>query len=63
MLPASMRPAARRTLKALEGQLTPDGFLGGVAQSNRGGEALQRGGYRVISQMAMGLMGQLIAAV
>ena len=54
--------AARRTLPALEGKLTPDGFLTGVAQSNRGGEALQRSDYRVISAMGMGLMAQLIAA-
>lgn len=54
--------AARRTLAALETKLTPDGFLTGVAQSNRGGEALQRSDYRVISAMGMGLMAQLIAA-
>jgi hypothetical protein len=41
----------------------PDGFLGGVAQANKGGERLQRGDYRVIYQMGMGLMAQLIAAL
>lgn len=40
-----------------------DAFLGRVAQSNKGGEALQRGNYRVIYQMGMGLMAQLIAAL
>lgn len=56
--------AARRALSALtQHYLTPDGFLGGSAQLNKGGEALQRGGYRVLSPMAMGLMAQLIAAL
>lgn len=63
LLPASMRPPAERALGALRGHLTPDGYLNGVAQSNRGGEALQRSGYRVLSQMGMGLMGQLVAAL
>jgi unsaturated rhamnogalacturonyl hydrolase len=41
--------------------LTHDGFLRGVAQSNKGGEELQRSSYRVISQIGMGLMGQLFS--
>lgn len=63
LLPESMRDPARRALAGLRPHLTPDGFLGGTAQSNRGGEELQRGGYRVITQMGMGLMGQLAAAL
>lgn len=55
--------AANRCLDALPAHLTPDGFLGGTAQSNRGGEALQRSSYRVLAPMAMGLMGQLYAAL
>lgn len=55
--------AARQCLAALAPHLTPDGFLGGVSQSNKGGEALQRSSYRVIYQMAMGLMAQLIATL
>jgi hypothetical protein len=43
--------------------LTADGLLGGVSQSNKGGEALQRGSYRSIYQMGMGLKAQLIAAL
>ncbi|WP_437206165.1 hypothetical protein [Planctomicrobium sp. SH664] len=43
-------------------QLTPDGFLQGASQSNKGGEDLQRSEYRVIYQMGMGLMAQLLAA-
>lgn len=57
------KDAARRALGALVDRLTPDGFLTGVSQSNRAGEELQRSGYRVISQMGMGLMGQLMAAL
>jgi hypothetical protein len=48
-----------RTRQALHAHLTPDGMLSGVSQSNRDGERLQRGGYRVISQMAMGLMAHI----
>lgn len=64
LLPAAeFEGAALRCRDALPAYLTPDGFLGGAAQSNRGGEALQRGPYRVLSPMAMGLMGQLCAAL
>lgn len=40
LLPPAARAAAERTLEGLAGYLTPDGFLTGVAQSNRGGEEL-----------------------
>jgi unsaturated rhamnogalacturonyl hydrolase len=63
LLDISARSAAERTLAGLQPYLTIDGYLTGVAQSNKGGEALQRSDYRVISQMGMGLMGQLIAAL
>lgn len=53
----------QKTLRSLTGYLTPDGFLTGTCQSNRAGEALQRNSYRVISQYASGLMGQLEAAL
>ncbi len=43
----------------LEPHIAEDGVLGGVAQSNRGGEALQRSSYRVFSQMGSGLAAQL----
>jgi len=62
-LDASAKSAAAKTLAGLQPHLTPDGFLGGVAQANKGGESLQRGSYRVIYQMGMGLMAQLIAAL
>lgn len=47
----------------LQDYLTDDGLLTAAAQSNRAGESLQRDDYRVIYQMGMGLMGQLIAAI
>jgi unsaturated rhamnogalacturonyl hydrolase len=64
LLPAdTFIPAAIRCWNALPAHLTPDGFLDGVAQSNRGGDPLQRGPYRVLAPMGMGLMGQLSAAL
>jgi unsaturated rhamnogalacturonyl hydrolase len=62
-LDESAREAAERTLSGLKPHLTPDGFLSGAGQSNKGGGSLQSGNCRVIYQMAMGLMGQLIAAL
>jgi len=63
LLPASSRTAAGHAWQALLSHLTPDGILAHVAQSNKGGEALQRSGYRVMFQMASGLLGQLYAAL
>jgi hypothetical protein len=51
--------AARRAWVALRAALSPDGWLGGGSQANKGGPALQRGGYRVLSGVGTGLMGQL----
>lgn len=62
LLPSSYAAAANVSLQALEAYLTPDGILSGVAQHNAGGMELQRCGYRVLSQMGMGLMAQLYAA-
>ncbi len=62
-LTADARRNAERTREGLKKHLTPDGFLGGVSQSNKGGEGLQRGSYRSIYQMGMGLQAQLIAAL
>ena len=60
--PEEYLKAAQKTFQGLKNHLTPDGFLTGVAQSNRGGQSLQQSDYRVISQMGMGLMAQLAAA-
>jgi hypothetical protein len=62
LLPEYLMAPARKAEEALAAYLTPDGLLSGVAQHNAGGEALQTGGYRVISQMGMGLLAQLHAA-
>ncbi|MBU3113259.1 glycoside hydrolase family 88 protein [Clostridium lacusfryxellense] len=60
ILPNKYLIFVKSTLEALQTYFTPDGLLTGVAQSNKGGEELQRSGYRVISQMAMGLMALLV---
>lgn len=62
-LDESAAQAAGRALSALAAHLTPDGLLGGAAQSNKGGNNLQETDYRVIYQMAMGLKAQLMAAL
>ncbi len=58
----SAREAADRAYASLLDYVTPDGILTGGAQSNKGGEALQRSDYRVLLMPGTGLMGQLIAA-
>jgi unsaturated rhamnogalacturonyl hydrolase len=58
-----MLAPARKAWQALTGELTPDGYLANTAQNNKGGEELQRGGYRVISPHAIGLLAQLSAAL
>ncbi len=63
VLPERYLAAAEECLNALTGYLTPDGILSGVAQHNAGGPELQRGGYRVLSQMGLGLLGQLYAVL
>jgi unsaturated rhamnogalacturonyl hydrolase len=50
---------AKNANESLQPFYTPDGFLSGVAQINRGGETLQAGNYRVISQFGLGLAMQL----
>ncbi|MNI00944.1 Glycosyl Hydrolase Family 88 [compost metagenome] len=63
LLPASYMEIAKHNLQELSSYLTPDGILMGVAQHNAGGMELQRGGYRVCSQMGLGLWAQLYAYV
>ncbi len=62
-LPEEARQTAQRALTRLQKHLTPDGLLGGAAQSNKGGDSLQQGDYRVLYQMGMGLKAQLMAAL
>jgi len=51
----------RKALKGLKKYLTDDGFMGGVSQSNKGGVSLQRGDFRALYQIGMGLFGILFA--
>lgn len=57
------REAARHALAGFVPHLAADGMLGGVAQLNRGGEPLQRGGFRVLAPFAMGLLASARAVV
>lgn len=52
--------AADKATAGLLHFLTPDGLLTGTAQVNKGGEALQRSGYRVISPYTLGFFGYLL---
>ncbi|MGG1519347.1 glycoside hydrolase family 88 protein [Paenibacillus oryzisoli] len=61
LLPDAYMAVARYNLAELSASLSPDGILTGVAQHNAGGMALQRSGYRVLSQMGLGLWAQLYA--
>ncbi|PJF43439.1 MAG: hypothetical protein CUN50_00520 [Candidatus Thermofonsia Clade 1 bacterium] len=63
LLSPALREPAAHAAQTLSEALTPDGFLTGIAQVNKGGEALQRDDYRVISQFGMGLLAQLYAAL
>lgn len=60
LLDPEYRQIISRTYKRLTSYLTPDGMLCGHSQSNKGGEQLQRSGYRIISPMAMGLMAHIL---
>jgi len=60
LLPESYLEKAELAGVGLQKYLTADGFLTNVSQINRGGEALQANGYRVISQFALGLMAQYL---
>jgi rhamnogalacturonyl hydrolase YesR len=59
LLPATYREAAEKCAKGLETYFTPDGFLTGSSQVNKGGEAMQRNGFRVISAYTLGFIGIL----
>jgi rhamnogalacturonyl hydrolase YesR len=54
---------ARSTADALLPWVGGEGVLGGASQANKGGERLQRSPHRVNSQVGMGLLGQLLAAL
>lgn len=50
------------TVDSLVKALTPDGCLTGISQLNKGGDALQRSGYRVMAHFGTGLCGQFLQA-
>lgn len=51
--------AALKAQKGLLPYLTPDGFLTGTAQVNKGGDTLQQNGFRVISPYTLGFLAHL----
>ena len=57
----ALRAAVEHAAAGLATHLTDDGWLGGCAQENKGGEALQRSDYRVCAPFGLGLWGQLQA--
>lgn len=63
ILPKHYKTQAKKCWNGLQNYITPDGFLKGVAQDNRGGVKLQMSDYRVIAQMGMGMMVQLYAGL
>lgn len=66
MLGTNFLPAARKAYEGLWKYLTPDGWLTGVAQSNKGethAMDIQRSRHRVIAPWGMGLLAQLAAAL
>ncbi|GAA4399201.1 hypothetical protein GCM10023187_10680 [Nibrella viscosa] len=62
-LPQSYEKVVHTAWNGLKSHLTPDGYLRGTAQANKGGEDLQRNGFRVISPYTLGFLGQIQAAM
>ncbi|HWL53683.1 MAG TPA: glycoside hydrolase family 88 protein [Chthoniobacteraceae bacterium] len=62
-LPVEMLSLCRTVRQGALAKVNAEGWLGGVSQINRGGDALQRGGYRIHSAMGMGLLGLLDATL
>ena len=56
LLNKSAKEAALKAQKGLLPYLTPDGYLIGTAQVNKGGDALQQNGFRVISPYTLGFL-------
>lgn len=54
LLDKKAKIAALKAKNGLSPYLTPDGFLTGTAQVNKGGDALQQNGFRVISPYTLG---------
>ncbi|RIV27180.1 hypothetical protein DYU11_02385 [Fibrisoma montanum] len=56
LLDRSARVAAAKAGKGLVPYFTPDGFLTGTVQANKGGLALQTGNFRVIAPYTLGFL-------
>jgi unsaturated rhamnogalacturonyl hydrolase len=59
LLPETVLTAVAKAKTGLKPYLTPDGYLTGTAQGNKGGDALQRNGFRVISPYTLGFLAHL----
>ena len=59
LLPKIVLSAVAKAKKGLTPYLTPDGYLTGTAQGNKGGDGLQRNGFRVISPYTLGFLAHL----
>lgn len=60
LLSEKHKTAAIKAQIGLLSYLTPDGYLTGTAQVNKGGDALQKNGFRVISPYTLGFFAHLI---
>ncbi len=56
LLGENAKNAATKAQNTLLNYMTPDGFLTGTAQVNKGGNALQENGFRVISPYTLGFL-------
>ena len=56
LLSENVQPAIFKAKNALLPYRAPDGFLTGTAQVNKGGDALQQNGFRVISPYTLGFL-------
>jgi unsaturated rhamnogalacturonyl hydrolase len=59
LLNVSFENSVNKAEKGLVAYLTPDGYLTGTAQVNKGGDALQKSGFRIISPYTLGFLAHL----
>ena len=60
LLSQNAKEAATNARMGLLPYLTPDGYLHGTAQVNKGGDTLQQNGFRVISPYTLGFLAHFI---
>ncbi|WP_291100646.1 MULTISPECIES: glycoside hydrolase family 88 protein [unclassified Flavobacterium] len=63
LLNKKSKEAAHKTWEGLSPYITADGLLTVTSQVNKGGEILQRDGFRVISNYTLGFLGILESAI